>query len=79
MNGTVSSSIERGEKKIAKRRKLTALLKQFVSTFDNPRAEMVFANKGTTHFSLEQDRALLCAVDKHCYGNWDSVRGGPPP
>ncbi|KAI2491922.1 Class II histone deacetylase complex subunits 2 and 3 [Fragilaria crotonensis] len=70
----VSSSIERGEKKIAKRRKLTALLKQFVSTFEHPRTEMVFANKGTTHFSLEQDRALLCAVDKYGYGNWDSVR-----
>jgi SWI/SNF-related matrix-associated actin-dependent regulator of chromatin subfamily A member 5 len=70
----VSSSIERGEKKLAKRQKLTALLKQFVSTFEHPRTEMVFANKGTTHFSLEQDRALLCAVDKYGYGNWDSVR-----
>jgi len=70
----VSSSIERGEKKIAKRRKLTSLLSKFVSTFDNPREEMVFANKGTTHFSLEQDRALLCAVNKHGYGNWDIIR-----
>ena len=70
----VKSSIERGEKKIAKRRKLTALLSRFVNTFDNPREEMVFANKGTTHFALEQDRALLCAVNKHGYGNWDSVR-----
>lgn len=35
---------------------------------------MVFANKGTTHFALEQDRALLTAVNKHGYGNWDSVR-----
>jgi hypothetical protein len=70
----VVSSIERGEKKIAKQRKLTSLLHKFVSTFDNPREEIVFANKGTTHFSLEQDRALLCAVNKHGYGNWDSVR-----
>jgi SWI/SNF-related matrix-associated actin-dependent regulator of chromatin subfamily A member 5 len=70
----VESSIERGEKKIAKRRKLTSLLTKFVSTFENPREEMVFANKGTTHFSLEQDRALLCAVNEHGYGNWDSIR-----
>ena len=70
----VVTSIEKGEKKIAKQKKLTGLLSKFVSTFDNPRDEMVFANKGTTHFALEQDRALLCAVDKHGYGNWDSVR-----
>ena len=70
----VVTSIEKGEKKIEKQKKLTGLLSKFVSTFDNPREEMVFANKGTTHFALEQDRALLCAVDKHGYGNWDSVR-----
>lgn len=70
----VSGSIERGEKKIAKQKKLTQLLTKFISTFDNPREEMVFANKGTTHFALEQDRALLCAVEKHGYGNWDLVR-----
>ena len=35
---------------------------------------MTFANKGTVHFALEQDRALLCAVDKHGYGNWDQIR-----
>lgn len=49
-------------------------LKIFIKTFDNPRTEMVFANKGTSHFALEQDRALLCAVDKFGYGNWDKVR-----
>ena len=70
----VSKTIEQGEKRIAKRKKMTALLSKFVDTFDNPREEMVFANKGTTHFSLEQDRALLCAVNKHGHGNWDSVR-----
>ena len=66
--------IEAGEKKIAKQKKHTALLKKFVAAFDNPREEMVFENKGTTHFSLEQDRALLCAVDKCGYGNWDTIR-----
>jgi len=70
----VVSNIERGEKKLAKQKKLSGLLTQFVKTFDHPREEMVFANKGTTHFALEQDRALLCAVEKHGYGNWDSVR-----
>ena len=62
------------EKKIAKQKKLSALLAKFVSTFDNPRNEMIFANKGTTHFALEQDRALLCSVNSRGYGNWDSVR-----
>lgn len=70
----VISTIDKGEKKIAKQKKLSALLKQFVGTFDDPRNDMVFANKGTTHFALEQDRALLTAVNKHGYGNWDSVR-----
>lgn len=70
----VTGNIERGEKKLAKQKKLSALLSQFVSTFKSPREDMVFANKGTAHFALEQDRALLCAVDKHGYGNWDSVR-----
>lgn len=70
----VVTNIERGEKKLAKQKKLSALLTQFVSTFENPRQDMVFANKGTAHFALEQDTALLCAVDKHGYGNWDSVR-----
>lgn len=70
----VVGNIERGEKKLAKQKKLSSLLSKFVSTFQNPRDDMVFANKGTTHFALEQDRALLCAVEKHGYGNWDLVR-----
>lgn len=70
----VSTTVERGERRLAKRKKTTALLTKFVGTFDNPREEMVFANKGTTHFSLEQDRALLCAANKHGHGNWDSIR-----
>jgi hypothetical protein len=70
----IVGNIERGEKKLAKQKKLSALLSQFVSTFENPRTDMIFANKGTAHFALEQDRALLSAVDKHGYGNWDSVR-----
>ncbi|EEC47587.1 predicted protein, partial [Phaeodactylum tricornutum CCAP 1055/1] len=67
-------NIDRGEKKLAKQKKLKSLLAKFVNTFENPRDDMVFANKGTTPFALEQDRALLSAVDKHGYGNWDSVR-----
>jgi SWI/SNF-related matrix-associated actin-dependent regulator of chromatin subfamily A member 5 len=69
-----SNLIEKGEKKLEKQTKLTGMLKKFVSTFENPRDEIVFANKGTTHFALEQDRALLSAVDKEGYGNWDMVR-----
>jgi len=69
-----TNMIERGEKKLEKQKKLTQMLKQFVSTFDDPRRELVFANKGTTHFALEQDRALLCAVDAGGYGNWETVR-----
>ncbi len=49
-------------------------LKIFIKTFENPREEITFANKGTSHFALEQDKALLCAVDKYGYGNWDRVR-----
>jgi len=70
----VVTSIEKGEKRIEKQKKLKELLSKFVQTFDNPRTELIFANKGTTHFSLEQDRALLCAVSEVGYGNWDAVR-----
>jgi len=70
----VIGNIERGEKKLAKQKKLSALLGQFVGTFEDPRNNMVFANKGTTHFAQEQDRALMCAVDKREYGNWEAVR-----
>jgi len=35
---------------------------------------MTFANKGTMPFAIEQDRALLCSVDKYGYGCWDEVR-----
>jgi len=66
--------IEKGEKKLEKQKKNAVMLKKFVSSFENPRHEMVFANKGTTYFALEQDRALLCAVDTEGYGNWESVR-----
>ena len=67
-------SIERGEQKILKLTKLNKLLDQFLSSFDDPRNEIEFANKGTQHFALEQDRALLSAVGKYGYGNWDNVR-----
>jgi SWI/SNF-related matrix-associated actin-dependent regulator of chromatin subfamily A member 5 len=70
----IYTTIERGEKKIEKQRKLTRLLNTFVHSFENPREDMTFANKGTTHYSLEQDHALLCAVSKHGYGNWELIR-----
>jgi len=35
---------------------------------------MSFANKGTVPFAIEQDRALLCSVDKYGHGCWDEVR-----
>jgi len=70
----VSSQIEKGEAKIVKKRLQEELLYKFVQTFDDPENEMTFANKGTTHFSLEQDRAILCGVVKHGYGNWNAIR-----
>jgi len=70
----VKNSVEKGEVKIARRKKQSALLEKFVNTFNDPRRHMTFANKGTVHFALEQDRALLCAVDKRGYGNWEEVR-----
>jgi len=70
----VLANVEKGEQKIAKKRKLSSLLNKFINTFDNPCKEMTFANKGTAHFTQEQDRAILCAVDKFGYGNWEQVR-----
>lgn len=70
----VKTQIEKGEVRIVKKREQEELLRKFVSTFDNPEKDMVFANKGTTHFALEQDRAILCGVVKHGYGNWNAIR-----
>ncbi len=70
----VKAQIEKGEQKLAKKRLQEELLNKFVQTFDDPEKDMTFANKGNTHFCLEQDRAILCAVAKHGYGNWDAVR-----
>ena len=70
----VKTQIEKGEQRIRKKREQEALLRKFVDTFDDPEKDMVFANKGTTHFSLEQDRAILCGVVKHGYGNWEAIR-----
>lgn len=68
------NSIEKGEQRLAKQKQQKALLKKFIDTFDDPRNDLIFANKGTQHFALEQDRALLCAVNEHGYGNWDAIR-----
>ena len=57
-----------------KQREQEKMLGKFVATFDNPETDITFANKGNAHFSLEQDRAILCAVAKHGYGNWEKVR-----
>ena len=58
----VVGSIEKGEKKIAKQKKLTGLLSKFVSTFENPREEMVFANKGKAYDQSAQHCFLLRMV-----------------
>lgn len=60
--------------KIEKLRRQRTLLKKFVGTFDDPRNEITFSNKGTLHFASEQDRALLCAVDKFGTEDLDSIR-----
>ncbi|KAL3815904.1 hypothetical protein ACHAXA_005752 [Cyclostephanos tholiformis] len=70
----VKTQIEKGEQRLAKKRLQEELLNKFVQTFDDPEKDMVFANKGTTAFSLEQDRAILCGVVKHGYGNWNAIR-----
>ena len=68
------TQIEKGEQRIAKKRLQEELLGKFVATFDDPKTDMEFANRGNTHFSLEQDRAILCGVAKHGYGNWNAIR-----
>ena len=70
----VKGQIEKGERKLEKQREQEKMLGKFVATFDNPETDITFANKGNAHFSLEQDRAILCAVAKHGYGNWEKVR-----
>lgn len=68
------AQIEKGERRLQQKRLQEELLNKFVQTFDDAEKDMTFANKGTTHFSLEQDRAILCGVVKHGYGNWNAIR-----
>ena len=70
----VKSQIEKGEQRLAKKRLQEELLLKFVRTFDDPEKDMAFANRGTSYFALEQDRAILCGVVKHGYGNWNAIR-----
>ncbi len=70
----MKTQIKKGEQCLDKKRHQEELLNKFVQTFDDPEKDMVFVNKGTTHFSLEQDRAILCGVVKHGYGNWNAIR-----
>lgn len=51
--------------------RISSLLNSFD---DSSHYQHRFANKGTTHFSLESDRAILCGVVKHGYGAWEKIR-----
>ena len=56
--------------------RISSLLNSFD---DSSHYQHRFANKGTTHFSLESDRAILCGVVKHGYGAWEKIREDMSP
>ena len=69
----VMKQVEIGDQKRAQSLTFSKRLGTFLKTFNDPRNEMVFINKGRD-FYLEQDRALLTATHERGYSNWDTVR-----
>ena len=69
----VLRSIDDGDRKRAQTATFSKTLNIFMGQFKNPRTDISFSSKGKD-FSLEFDRATLCATHAHGYSNWDKVR-----
>jgi SWI/SNF-related matrix-associated actin-dependent regulator of chromatin subfamily A member 5 len=72
----VLKQIETGEEKVRVQDMLKSHLTDFLAGFENPRKELYFANRtrAQEYATLEQDRAILVAVDKFGYGQWEAVQ-----
>eukprot|EP01083_Nonionella_stella_P146847 462434_1 len=70
-------NVERGESKLLKEREQWEVIHRKVSAYERPelelRVKMSAQSKGKG-FITEEDRFLLCAVDRLGYGKWDDLK-----
>ena len=69
--------VEKGEQKIQRREQITALLVRKIARTPNPwqqlQIEYSGGNRGKA-FTEEEDRFLVCAMQRDGYGSWDVIR-----
>lgn len=72
----ILKSIEKGESKLLEIERLTAETTRKVERYANPWEEMPinYQGKGGKVFTEEEDRVLLCLVNKFGYGAWDRIK-----
>lgn len=72
----ILKSIEKGESKLLEIERLTAETARKVERYSNPWEDMPinYQGKGGKVFTEEEDRVLLCLVNKFGYGAWDRIK-----
>ncbi|TYZ62256.1 hypothetical protein PybrP1_000860 [[Pythium] brassicae (nom. inval.)] len=72
----ILKSIEKGESKLLEIERLTEETARKVNRYANPWEDMPinYQGKGGKVFTEEEDRVLLCLVNKFGYGSWERIK-----
>ncbi|TMW56088.1 hypothetical protein Poli38472_008736 [Pythium oligandrum] len=72
----ILKSIEKGESKLLEIERLTEETAKKVARYENPWDDMPinYQGKGGKVFTEEEDRILLCLVNKYGYGAWEKIK-----
>lgn len=72
----ILKSIEKGESKLLEIERLTEETARKVNRYSNPWEDMPinYQGKGGKVFTEEEDRVLLCLVNKFGYGSWERIK-----
>ncbi|CCI49756.1 unnamed protein product [Albugo candida] len=72
----IIKSIEKGESKLLEIERLSAAVRAKLARYNNPMEEMTISYQGKIAkvFTEEEDRALLCCVERYGYGAWEKIR-----
>uniref|UniRef100_K3WIC8 Chromatin-remodeling complex ATPase chain n=1 Tax=Globisporangium ultimum (strain ATCC 200006 / CBS 805.95 / DAOM BR144) TaxID=431595 RepID=K3WIC8_GLOUD len=72
----ILKSIEKGESKLLEIGRLTEETARKVNRYSNPWEDMPinYQGKGGKVFTEEEDRVLLCLVNKFGYGSWEKIK-----
>lgn len=72
----IMDNIEKGEQKIRRQQEQVQAIRRKINQYKDPWREMRIhygQNKGKS-YTEEEDRFLLCAVDKAGFGNWEDLK-----